>query len=102
MCRTSLPRRWKVRTSAHIVFEYLSKTTALYDRTASRHYLALGVRDCGYRSGERTIEVRHSIAPARQAVGRMGSHSRWPRSAASPAFCVRVSVDKLLEGLVWV
>ena len=49
------------RTSADIVFEYASKSTAVYDRTTKAHtYLALGVRELWIiDSASRTIEVRH-------------------------------------------
>src|SRR6266496_1352805 len=54
------------RTSADIVFEYLSKSTAVYDRTTKADtYLALGVRELWLIDPTTlTIEVRHWTAPA--------------------------------------
>ena len=59
-------RMGRRRTSADIVFEYLSKSTAVYDRTAKADtYLALGVRELWLIDPvTRTIEVRHWTAPA--------------------------------------
>ena len=95
----------KRRTSADIVFEYLSKSTAVYDRTAKADtYLALGVRELWLVDPVRvTIEVRHSVAAATA-----GGWPRWEvivygrgeeaESRVLPEW--RVSVDKLFEGLV--
>jgi len=95
----------KRRTSADIVFEYLSKSTAVYDRTAKADtYLALGVRELWLVDPVRvTIEVRHSVAPATA-----GAWPRWEvivysrgeeaESRVLPEW--RVSVDELFEGLV--
>lgn len=95
----------KRRTSADIVFEYLSRSTAVYDRTAKADtYLALGVRELWLIDPVSvTIEVRHSVPPA--------SPGGWPRwevivygrgeeaeSRVLPEW--RVSVDRLFEGLV--
>ena len=95
----------KRRTSADIVFEYLSKSTAVYDRTNKADtYLALGVRELWLVDPVSvTIEVRHSVAPA--------SPGGWPRwevigygrgqeaeSRVLPEW--RVSVDRLFDGLV--
>ena len=95
----------KRRTSADIVFEYLSKSTAVYDRTHKADtYLALGVRELWLIDPVSvTIEVRHSVMPA--AAG------GWPKwevvvygrgeeaeSRVLPDW--RVSVSQLFEGLV--
>lgn len=50
------------RTTADIVFEYASKSTAVYDRTTKADtYLALGVRELWIvDSSSRTIEVRNA------------------------------------------
>lgn len=60
---SSMDRR---RTSADIVFEYLSKSTAVYDRsTKADTYLALGVRELWLIDPvTRTIELRHWTRPA--------------------------------------
>lgn len=67
-------RMGRRRTSADIVFEYLSKSTAVYDRTTKADtYLALGVRELWLIDPvTRTIEVRHRIAPAQA-----GGLPRW-------------------------
>jgi Uma2 family endonuclease len=54
------------RTSADIVFEYLSKSTAVHDRTAKADtYLALGVPELWLIDpATRTIEVRHWTPPS--------------------------------------
>ena len=94
----------KRRTSADIVFEYLSKSTGVYDRTAKADtYLALGVRELWLVDPVRvTIEVHHSVAAATA-----GGWPRWEvivngrgeeaESRVLPEW--RVSVDKLFEGL---
>lgn len=53
------------RTSADVVFEYLSRSTSVYDRTTKADtYLALGVRELWLIDpAARTIEVRHWTAP---------------------------------------
>ena len=93
------------RTSADIVFEYLSKSTAVYDRTNKADtYLALGVRELWLIDPVNvTIEVRHSVAPVSP-----GGWLRWEtivygrgevaESRVLPEW--RVSVDRLFEGLV--
>jgi Uma2 family endonuclease len=59
-------RMGRRRTSANIVFEYLSKSSAVYDRTTKADtYLAMGVRELWLIDPTtRTIEVRHWTAPA--------------------------------------
>lgn len=60
-------RMGKRRTSADLVFEYLSRSTAVYDRTTKADtYLALGVRELWLIDPiSKTIEVRHRIPPAK-------------------------------------
>jgi len=90
------------RTSADIVFEYLSKTSRVYDQTTKAHtYLALGVRELWLVDSEaRTIEVRHRILkenfPAWETV-RYGKGD-WAESRVLSGW--RVSVDELFAGLV--
>jgi Uma2 family endonuclease len=93
------------RTSADIVFEYLSKGTATYDRTTKADtYLALGVKELWLIDPDtRTVEIRHRIAPATE-----GELPRWERirylageQAESKVLAGwRVSVDELFAGLV--
>jgi Uma2 family endonuclease len=93
------------RTSADIVFEYLSKGTASYDRTTKADtYLALGVRELWLVDPESsTIEVRHRVEPSAQ-----GQLPRWEKirylsgeKAESRVLAGwQVSVDELFAGLV--
>lgn len=100
--RSRMGRR---RTSADIVFEYLSKSTAVYDRTTKADtYLALGVRELWLIDpATQTIEVRHWTAPAID-----GGLPRWEivvygagESAESRVLSGwRVPVDRLYADLV--
>jgi Uma2 family endonuclease len=93
------------RTSADIVFEYLYRSTSVYDRTTKADtYLAMGVRELWLvNSVARTIEVRHSVAPTTP-----DGLPRWEailygagEEAQSRVLSGwRVSVDRLFEGLV--
>ena len=93
------------RTSADIVFEYLSKSTAVYNRTTKADtYLALGVRELWLVDPvTRTIELRHSAAPASP-----GGLPRWEvitygaddQAESRVLAGWKVSVDRLFEGLV--
>jgi Uma2 family endonuclease len=89
------------RTSADIVFEYASKSTAVYDRTTKAHtYLALGVRELWIiDSANRIIEVRHASSyegrPAWE--GWRYAQGDWAEARVLPGW--RVSVDELLAGL---
>lgn len=89
------------RTSADIVFEYASKSTAIYDRTTKADtYLALGVRELWIiDSSTKTIEVRHAVthknAPAWEVQGYSVGDSA--ESTVLPGW--RVSVEELFEGL---
>ena len=95
-------RMGKRRTSADIVFEYLSVSSATYDRTTKADtYLALGVRELWLIDSDNwTIEVRHRIIkenfPALEIV-RYGT-GEWAESRALEGW--RVSVDELFAGLV--
>jgi Uma2 family endonuclease len=92
----------KRRTSADIVFEYMSESTANYDRTTKAHtYLALGVQELWLIDSDNvTIEVRHRVIrdnfPAWQIV-RYGK-GEWAESRVLSGW--RVSVDELFAGLV--
>lgn len=98
-------RMGKRRTSADIVFEYLSKSTAVYDRTTKAGtYLALGVRELWLIDpATRTIEVRHWAPPSVP-----GGLPTWEvvvyeaghlaESRVLPGW--RVSVEGLFAGLV--
>ncbi len=90
------------RTSADIVFEYLSKSTTVYDQTTKADtYLALGVSELWLIDPDtQTIEVRHRIVkenfPAWEIV-RYGK-GQWAESRVLGGW--RVSVDELFAGLV--
>jgi Uma2 family endonuclease len=93
------------RTSADIVFAYLSKGTATYDRTTKADtYLALGVRELWLVDPDTvTIEVRHALAAS-------GSNEfpRWEnlvstagqRAESRVLAGWRVAVDEVFAGLV--
>jgi Uma2 family endonuclease len=89
------------RTSADIVFEYASKSTAVYDRTTKADtYLALGVRELWIvDSSTKTIEVRQAVAPEGKLAWEVRRYSQgdWAESNVLPGW--RVSVAKLFEGL---
>lgn len=91
----------KRRTSADIVFEYLSRSSANYDRTTKADtYLALGVQELWLIDSDSvTIEVRQRIIrdnfPAWQIV-RYGK-GEWAESRILSGW--RVSVDELFAGL---
>jgi Uma2 family endonuclease len=89
------------RTSADIVFEYASKSTAVYDRTTKADtYLALGVRELWIvDSSTKTIEVRQAVAPEGKLAWEVRRYSQgdWAESNVLPGW--RVSVDELFEGL---
>ncbi len=98
---TLLARMPDRRRSADVVFEYLSASTAAYDRTTKADtYLALGVRELWLVDPDTTtVEVRHAVtgpgAPAWE-VRRYGPGE----SAASrvlPGW--GVSIDELFANL---
>lgn len=97
-------RMGKRRTSADVVFEYLSKSTAVYDRTTKADtYLAVGVRELWLiDSTGCTIEVRHWTPPSGATalptweVVVYGS-GQYAESRVLPGW--RVSVDGLFAGL---
>jgi Uma2 family endonuclease len=89
------------RTSADIVFEYASKSTAVYDRiTKADTYLALGVRELWIvDSSTMMIEVRQAVVLEGKAAREVRRYSKgdWAESNVSPGW--RISVDELFEGL---
>jgi len=93
------------RTSADIVFEYLSKSTAAYDRTTKADtYLALGVRELWLVDPDTvSIEVRHALAASgSNQFPRWESHiytaGQWAESRVLTGW--RVAVDEVFAGLV--
>lgn len=89
------------RTSADIAFEYLSKSTAVYNRIKKADaYLALGVRELwlGYRVTV-TIEVRHASAHEGVPVWETIQYSRGQHAKSRVLEGWEVSVDKMFAGL---
>ncbi len=90
------------RTSADIVFEYLSESTANYDRTTKADtYLALGVRELWLIDPVTiTIEVRYAAKRNRKPVWEAWIYSKGDLAESRVLKGWRVSVDELFEGLV--
>ena len=95
-------RMGKKRSSADIVFEYSSKSTANYDRTTKADtYLALGVRELWLVDSENVfIEVRHARRKENRPYWEIRRYERgeWAESEVLSGW--RVSVDELFEGLI--
>ncbi len=89
------------RTSADIVFEYLSESTRIYDQTTKAHtYLALGVRELWLVDPvASTIEVRYVTDHEGQYSweSRLYSNQDWAQSKVLAGW--RISVAELFEGL---
>jgi Uma2 family endonuclease len=94
-------RMGKRRTSADIVFEYSSKSTANYDRTTKADtYLALGIRELWLIDSENSlIEVRHSRNRENRPVWEIRRYGKGESAESEVLKGWRVSVDRLFEGL---
>jgi Uma2 family endonuclease len=91
------------RTSADIVFEYVSESNAVYDRTTKSHtYLMLGVRELWLIDPATvTIEVRNATERKGKLVWEGWRYFKGEETAESRVLeGWRVSVDELFEGLV--
>jgi len=90
------------RTSADIVFEYLSRSTSVYDRTTKADtYLALGVRELWLIDPvTETIEVRHPKERSDTLVWEIYIYSHGEHAKSRVLDGWEVSVDELFEGLV--
>lgn len=90
------------RTSADIVFEYLSPSTANYDRTTKADtYLALGVRELWLVDPEATgIEVRNASEREGRPVWERRLYTTGERAESKVLTGWRVSIDELFAGLV--
>ncbi|NOT55309.1 MAG: Uma2 family endonuclease [Deltaproteobacteria bacterium] len=93
------------RTSADIVFEYLSKSTAAYDRTTKADtYLALGVRELWLVDPDAvSIEVRRAHpanggTPLPHWERVISTAGQWAESRVLAGW--RVAVDMVFAGLV--
>ncbi|HMG76575.1 MAG TPA: Uma2 family endonuclease [Pyrinomonadaceae bacterium] len=95
-------RMGKKRTSADIVFEYVSRSNATYDRTTKADtYLALGVRELWLIDPFTvTIEVRYSIEHKGKPIWESRTHFKGEVAESRVLAGWRVSVDELFEGLV--
>src|SRR5882762_9679613 len=92
----------KKRTSADIVFEYISRSNATYDRTTKADtYLALGVRELWLIDPFTvTIEVRYSTEHKGKPIWESRSHFTGEVAESRVLAGWRVSVDELFEGLI--
>ena len=90
------------RTSADIVFEYLSRSTSVYDRTTKADtYLALGVKELWLIDPvTETIEVRHPKERSDTLVWEIYIYSRGEHAKSRVLDGWEVSVDEMFEGLV--
>ena len=90
------------RTSADIVFEYLSRSTNVYDRTTKADaYLDLGVRELWLIDPfTETIEVRHADKVGEIPVWKILKYSRGQHAESRVLEGYRVSVDNLFAGLI--
>ena len=95
-------RMGQKRTSADIVFEYLSRSNAVYDRTTKADtYLALGVRELWLIDPVTvTIEVRHAIIRNDRPAWEIRVYAAGEAAESTVLPGWRVSVDELFAGLV--
>ena len=89
------------RTSADIVFEYLSRSTAVYDRTTKADtYLALGVRELWLVDPvTETIEVRHPKEHGDTLRWEIYIYERGEHAQSRVLNGWEVSVDEIFEDL---
>jgi Uma2 family endonuclease len=90
------------RTSADIVFEYLSRSTSIYDRTTKADtYLALGVRELWLIDPVTvTIEVRHAREEKGSPAWEVCVYPRGEQAKSRVLEGWEVSVSELFDGLV--
>ena len=95
-------RMGDTRTSADIVFEYLSKSTSRYDRTKKADaYLALEVRELWLVDPVTvTIEVRHASTHDGSPVWEGYTYSRGEHAKSRVLAGWEVSVDEIFKDLV--
>ena len=92
----------KRRTSADIVFEYISKSSANYDRTTKAYtYLALGIQELWLIDSQNvTIEVWHKVTRDEYPAWRIIRYEKGEFAESRALEGWRVSVDELFAGLV--
>ena len=95
-------RLGRKRKCADIVFEYLSESTAVYNRTTKAHtYLALGIRELWLIDPVTvTIEVRYATERKGRPAWETWSYSRGDSAESRVLAGWQVSVGELFEGLV--
>ena len=95
-------RMGKKRSSADIVFEYVSRSNAVYDRTTKADTcLALGVRELWLIDPATvTIEVRYAIDNKGKPAWEGWRYSKGDTAESRVLEGWRVSVDELFAGLV--
>jgi Uma2 family endonuclease len=95
-------RMGRKRTSADIVFEYISASNAVYDRTTKAHtYLALGVRELWLVDHSTvTVEVRYASERQGKPAWETWRYSKGDLAESRVLAGWQVSVDELFEGLV--
>jgi Uma2 family endonuclease len=89
------------RTTADIVFEYLSKSTAVYDRTKKADaYLLLGVRELWLVDPfTANIEVRHASTDEGSLIWKTFTYSRSQYAKSRVLDGWEVSVDEIFKDL---
>lgn len=89
------------RTTADIVFEYISKSTAVYDRTTKADaYLLLDVQELWLVDRfEATIEVRHANTHDGVPVWETYNYSRGEHAKSRVLAGWEVSVDEIFKDL---
>jgi Uma2 family endonuclease len=94
-------RMGKKRTSADVVFEYVSRSNAVYDRTTkAATYLMLGVRELWLIDPATfTIEVRYATERKGKPVWEGWRYFKGETAESRVLEGWRVSVDELFEGL---
>lgn len=101
MMYVSTALRGVERSSADIVFEYLSRSTSVYDRTTKADtYLALGVRELWLLDPvTATIEVRHASKVGDIPVWEIWRYPRGHQAKSRVLEGWEVSVSDLFTGL---